>query len=525
VPNRQIAYSGEYNNPLALFAKFLYPAMGTATRMGKEFIMTDTLFPHALTFDDILLEPGYSKILPKDAVTKTQLTKNIQINIPILSAAMDTVTEARTAIAMARHGGLGFIHKNLTIEEQATEVLQVKRSETGVVVDPVTLDPDATVGEARAIMARLNISGFPVTKSGKLVGIMTNRDLRFVEGDDIKVSEIMTKEELITVNENFSIEEAKGLLQKHRIEKLLVVDNNQNLKGLMTVRDIERKKEFPLAVKDGRDRLLVGAAVGVGKDGLNRMEALHDAGVDVVVVDTAHGHSEMVLEMVRVAKKKFPSLQVIAGNVATAGATSDLIKAGADAIKVGIGPGSICTTRIVTGVGVPQVYALQQCVSVAKKAGVPIIADGGIKFSGDFVKAIGLGASTIMIGSLFAGTDESPGEIILYQGRSYKLYRGMGSLGAMRQGSKDRYFQADVEEAKKLVPEGIEGRVPYRGPLADSLYQMVGGLRSAMGYLGAKDIAEMQEKAKFVKISASGLKESHVHDVMVTKEAPNYRVN
>lgn len=487
--------------------------------------MEDNLFPVALTFDDILLKPGYSQVLPKDATTKTQLTKNIQLNIPLLSAAMDTVTEANTAIAMAQNGGLGIIHKNLTIEEQATEVTKVKRSETGMVVDPICLGPDSTVEQALAVKARHNISGFPVTENGKLVGILTNRDLRFVTDKKIKVSEVMTKDRLITVSENFTIDEAKKLLQKYRIEKLLVVDANNILKGMITVRDIERNVKFPLAVKDKLSRLLVGAAVGVGEDGMKRASALYEAQADVIVVDTAHGHSHMVLETVAAIKKKFKNIQIIAGNIATAEAARDLIKAGADALKVGIGPGSICTTRVISGVGVPQIHALRDCLSVATKAGVPVISDGGVKFSGDIVKALAVGASTVMIGSLFAGTDESPGEIILYQGRSYKLYRGMGSLGAMRQGSKDRYFQADVEEAKKLVPEGIEGRVPYRGSLADSLYQMIGGLRSAMGYVGAKDLEELRTKAQFVQITSAGLKESHVHDVIVTTEAPNYRLD
>jgi len=436
---------------------------------------------------------------------------------------------AGTAIAMAQNGGLGVMHKNMTPEEQAHEVYKVKRSETGIVVDPICLDPDSTVERALQIKAQNHISGFPVTKNGKkdgkLVGILTNRDLWFVTNKKIKVKELMTKENLITIGEKFTRQQAERLLQKHRIEKLLVVDRNKNLKGLITVRDIEKTKKYPNAVKDKMSRLLVGAAIGVGSDSMKRAEALYDAHVDVIVVDTAHGHSYMVLDMVRDIKKRFKGVQVIGGNIGTAEAARDLIKAGADGLKVGIGPGSICTTRIVSGVGIPQMYALSQCVAVAKKAGVPVISDGGIKYSGDIVKAIAIGANVVMIGSLFAGTDEAPGEIILYQGRSYKLYRGMGSLGAMRQGSKDRYFQADVTEAKKMVPEGIEGRVPYRGSLSDSLYQLMGGLRSGMGYVGAKTIDELQKKAQFVQITAAGLKESHVHDVIVTKEAPNYRID
>lgn len=487
--------------------------------------MSNNLFPEALTFDDVLLRPGHSKVSPKDIQTKTRLTKKIELNIPVLSAAMDTVTESKTAIAMAQNGGLGIIHKNMSAEDQALEVIKVKKSETGMVVDPVSLSPDATVGEARVIMDQLHISGFPVTEKGKLVGIMTNRDIRFVDNNKTKVKDVMTKDRLITVHEGFSIEEAKKLLQQFRIEKLLVVDKNNNLKGLITVRDIEKKKRFPDAVKDKLSRLIVGAAVSVGKDGYERAKVLYEAGVDVVVVDTAHGHSQAVIDEVRLIKSKLKNLEVIAGNVATAEGAKALIEAGADAIKVGMGPGSICTTRVVSGVGVPQIYALQQCLSVARKAGIPVIADGGIKYSGDISKAIGVGAETVMIGSLFAGTDEAPGEIILYQGRSYKVYRGMGSIGAMKLGSKDRYFQGDVQEARKLVPEGIEGRVPYRGPIADSVFQMIGGLKAGMGYVGAKDIPDFHKKADFIKITTHGLKESHVHDVIVTKEAPNYRVD
>lgn len=487
--------------------------------------MKKDLFPEALTFDDVLLKPGHSKVLPSEVSTKTELTKKITLNIPLLSAAMDTVTESQTAIIMAQHGGIGIIHKNLSIEEQAHEVEKVKRSETGMIVDPITLDLEDTLGKAWHIMAERHISGFPVTKAGKLVGIMTSRDIRFIHDPKIKVKDVMTKSNLVTVPETVTRAQAQELLYKHRIEKLLVVDDKKKLKGLISIKDIEKEKKFPLAAKDKRSRLIVGAATGVGPDGLRRTEALVNAGVDVVIIDTAHGHSQAVLDAVALTKKKFKNVAVIAGNIATADATKALIAAGADAVKVGVGPGSICTTRIVAGIGVPQMFALLECVEVAQKAGVPVISDGGIKYSGDVVKALAAGASTVMIGSLLAGTDESPGELILYQGRSYKRYRGMGSLGAMSGGSKDRYFQSDVHETRKLVPEGIEGRVPYRGPLADSIYQLVGGLRSGMGYVGAATLPELQRKAKFVRITQAGLKESHVHDVIVTKEAPNYRVN
>lgn len=482
-------------------------------------------FPLALTFDDILLNPGHSEILPQDADTKTQLTQNIELRIPLASAAMDTVTEAATAITMAQNGGIGIIHKNLSITEQALEVQKVKRSETGMIVDPITLSPEASIETALQVMSEKNISGFPVTENNKLVGIITNRDLRFVDNVKLKVKDIMTKEGLITVKESVTREEARKLFQQHRIEKLLVVDAAQNLKGLITVKDMEKTRLFPHAAKDAKSRLIVGAAVGVAESGLERTKALVEAGVDVIVVDTAHGHSQSVLDTVTLIKKNFPKIDLIAGNIATGAAATALIKAGADALKVGVGPGSICTTRIVSGVGVPQVHALLECVGVAKKHGIPVISDGGIKYSGDVVKALAMGASVVMIGSLFAGTDEAPGEIILYQGRSYKQYRGMGSLGAMREGSKDRYFQANVKEARKLIPEGIEGRVPYRGTLTDSIYQLVGGLKSGMGYIGAASLAELQKRAQFVQITSAGLKESHVHDVIVTKEAPNYRMD
>lgn len=482
-------------------------------------------FPEALSFDDVLLLPARSQILPSEANTKTKLTKKIKLNIPLVSAAMDTVTEARTAITMAQHGGLGVIHKNMTLEEQVLEVKKVKKSESGMVVDPLTIEPGISIGEAMEVMEQNSISGLPVATKGKLKGILTHRDLRFETNLRQKVSEVMTKDDLVTVTEKVTLKEAKNLLQKHRIEKLLVVDKKNNLKGLITVKDIEKADQFPNAVKDKLGRLLVGAAISVGKKGLESAQALYKEGVDVVIVDTAHGHSEMVLDTVKMIKKKIPALQVIAGNVATAQATRDLIRAGADGIKVGVGPGSICTTRIVTGIGVPQVTAIQNCATAAAKSKVPVIADGGIKYSGEIVKAIAAGANAIMLGSIFAGTDEAPGEIILFQGRSYKMYRGMGSIGAMSQGSKDRYFQADVKESSKFVPEGIEGRVPYKGPLADSLYQLVGGLRSGMGYLGCSDIESVRKKAGFVRITASGLRESHVHDVIITKEAPNYQVS
>lgn len=479
-------------------------------------------FSLALTFDDVLLVPAKSKVLPKDAQTKTNLTKKIQLAIPIVSSAMDTVTEAKTAITMAQHGGIGFIHKNMSIENQARQVTKVKKSESGMVVDPLTIGPEQTLEDAVDIMKKSGISGLPVTQKGKLVGILTNRDLRFLKNLKQKVSQVMTKENLITVNEKVTLDEAKALLQKYKIEKLLVVDKNKNLQGLITVRDIEKTMQFPHAVKDPLGRLMVGGAVSVGKEGLERAKALFKAGVDVIVVDTAHGHSSMVIDTVAQIKKELPRLEVIGGNIATEEAARDLIKAGADGIKIGVGPGSICTTRVVTGVGVPQVTAILNCVKVASQHGVPIISDGGIKYSGDILKALAAGADSVMIGSLFAGTDEAPGEIVLYQGRSYKSYRGMGSIGAMKEGSKDRYFQMDVEETSKYVPEGIEGRVPYRGPLANTLYQMVGGIRSGMGYLGCQTLEGVHQKAEFIRISSSGLKESHVHDVIITKEAPNY---
>ncbi|WP_457677609.1 IMP dehydrogenase [Thermovibrio sp.] len=476
----------------------------------------------ALTFDDVLLVPNYSEVLPTQVDVKTKLTKKITLNIPIMSAAMDTVTESELAIAIAREGGIGIIHKNMSIEEQAEEVDRVKRSESGMIVKPVVVRPEQTISEAEALMKKYKISGLPVVnEEGKLVGIITNRDIRFVKDYSKKIKEVMTKENLRTAPVGTTLEEAKEILQRYKIEKLPVVDEKGYLKGLITIKDIEKKEKYPNACKDELGRLMVGAAIGVGEEALRRAEALIEAGVDVIVIDTAHGHSKGVIEMVEKIKGLYPDVDVIAGNVATPEGTEALIKAGADAVKVGIGPGSICTTRIVAGVGVPQLTAVAQCSEVADKYDISIIADGGIKFSGDIAKAIGAGARVVMIGSLFAGTKESPGELILYQGRSYKVYRGMGSLGAMKKGSKDRYFQSEVEE-KKLVPEGIEGMVPYRGPLADTIHQLVGGLRAGMGYCGARNIEEMRKKARFVKITAAGLKESHVHDVIITKEAPNY---
>ena len=482
-----------------------------------------------LTFDDVLLLPARSDVLPSDVNLETILTRNISLGIPLVSAAMDTVTEAQTAIAMAQEGGLGILHKNMAPERQAIEVDKVKKSESGMIVDPITMDPDRSVSEALELMAKYRISGVPITeggkKEGKLVGILTNRDLRFETKLQRPIREVMTSKNLVTVRPGITLEEAKSRLHEHRIEKLLVVDDNYNLAGLITIKDIEKSRKYPNACKDMMGRLRVGAAVGVGDDLQMRAPALIEAGVDVLAVDTAHGHSAGVLAGVRELKKAFPDMEVIAGNVATGAAAKELVDAGADAVKVGVGPGSICTTRIVSGVGVPQVSAIQACTAAIKGSGVPIIADGGVKFSGDIVKAIAAGAHSVMIGGLFAGTDESPGELVLYQGRSYKMYRGMGSIEAMKDGSKDRYFQDDVEIEGKLVPEGIEGRVPYRGPISATVFQMVGGLRSGMGYTGTKDLEELRTKAKFVRISAAGLKESHVHDVIITKEAPNYRLD
>lgn len=475
-----------------------------------------------ITFDDILLIPNYSNVLPKEVDLTTQLTKKIKLNVPLMSAGMDTVTEARMAVAIARQGGIGIIHKNMSIEAQAEEVDKVKRSENGVITDPFSLSPEHYVYEANELMAKFRISGVPITEGTKLVGILTNRDLRFETDYNRKIKEVMTSQNLITAPEGTSLAEAKQILADHRIEKLPLVDAEGNLKGLITIKDIEKAIMYPRAAKDAQGRLLAGAAVGVTADILERVDALVRAKVDVITIDTAHGHSQGVLDTVKKVKAKYPDLQIIAGNVATAAATVALIEAGADCVKVGIGPGSICTTRVVAGVGVPQVTAIEECAEAAKPYGVPVIADGGIKYSGDIVKAIGMGASVCMMGSMLAGCEESPGEVELYQGRKYKVYRGMGSIAAMENGSKDRYFQQD---SKKLVPEGIEGRVAYKGYVADTIYQMVGGLRAGMGYAGAHSIDELREKATFVKITSAGLKESHPHDIQITKEAPNYSVD
>jgi IMP dehydrogenase len=487
--------------------------------------MLDKELREGLTFDDVLLLPAHSAILPKEADLSTWITPNISLNIPLLSAAMDTVTEARTAICMAREGGMGIIHKNLTIAEQASEVDKVKKSESGMIVDPITMRPTQKIREALEIMEKYRISGVPVTNAkGKLVGILTNRDLRFETDFDLPIAERMTKRNLVTVPVGTTLEEAREHLKHTRVEKLLVVDNERYLKGLITIKDIEKVKKYPHACKDSLGRLRVGAAVGPTEDMEARAEALLRAGADVIVIDTAHGHSQGVIEGVLRLRSCFPRIELIAGNIATAAAAEVLIKAGADAVKVGIGPGSICTTRIVAGVGVPQISAIADVARITRKKGIPLIADGGIKYSGELPKAIAAGADVIMIGSLFAGTDESPGETILYQGRTYKSYRGMGSLGAMKQGSKDRYFQGDVENEVKLVPEGIEGRVPYRGPLSSTIHQLMGGLRSGMGYTGCRTLKELQENASFLRITNAGLRESHVHDVAITHEAPNYRV-
>ncbi len=478
----------------------------------------------SLTFDDVLLVPNYSAVLPKEVEVSTQLTRTIRLNIPLVSAAMDTVTESRTAICMAQEGGIGIIHKNMSISEQALEVDKVKKSESGMIINPITMHPDQKIYEAMEIMKKYRISGVPITKEGKLVGILTNRDLRFEKRLDEKISTVMTKDRLITVPVGTTLEQAKEILHKNRIEKLLVVDQHNNLKGLITIKDIEKMRKYPNSCKDSLGRLRVGAAIGPGKDREARTEALVRAGVDVLVVDTAHGHSKDVLEAIRDTKENYPDIQVIGGNVATKEGALDLIKAGADAIKVGVGPGSICTTRVIAGVGVPQLSAILETAEISERNGVPIIADGGIKFSGDITKALAAGAHSVMIGNLFAGTDETPGEIVLYQGRSYKVYRGMGSLEAMKEGSKDRYYQEGVESDSKLVPEGIEGRVPYRGALSFCIQQLIGGLKAGMGYLGAKDIQDLKRKARFIRITPSGLRESHVHDVIITKEAPNYRL-
>jgi IMP dehydrogenase len=472
-----------------------------------------------LTFDDVLLVPSKSDVLPREVEVSTYLTRNIKLNIPIVSSGMDTVTEARMAIAIAREGGIGVIHKNMSIEQQANEIDKVKRSEHGIIVDPIFLSPQNTLQDAYNLMEKYHISGVPVTDGHKLVGILTNRDLRFETNLARKIMECMTTERLITAPVGTSLEDAKELLRKHRIEKLPLVDAGNNLKGLITIKDIEKAQKYPNSAKDSRGRLLVAAAVGVGSDMLDRVAAIVSAKVDVIVIDTAHGHSRGVIEAVKTIKNKYPDIDLIAGNVATAQATRDLIEAGADAVKVGIGPGSICTTRVIAGIGVPQITAVLNCSAAAREYQVPVIADGGIKYSGDIVKAIAAGASTVMLGNLFAGTEESPGETIIYQGRSYKVYRGMGSLGAMAQGSKDRYFQENMD---KLVPEGIEGRVPYKGVLADTVFQLVGGLRAGMGYCGVRNILELIMDSQFIRITGAGLKESHPHDINITKESPNY---
>ncbi len=479
----------------------------------------------ALTFDDVLLQPAHSILLPKEADLKTKLTRDISLNIPLLSAAMDTVTEARLAISLASEGGIGIVHKNMPIEQQAAEVRKVKKFESGVVKDPITVGPDTPISKVIELTRTQHISGVPVVSGEQLVGIITSRDLRFETDFDASVASIMTpKERLVTVKENAPQSEIIDLLRQHRIEKVLVVNDDFALRGMVTVKDIQKSKDYPDACKDSDGQLLVGAAVGTGPGTEDRVSALVDAGVDVIIVDTAHGHSQYVLDMVQWVKGSYPTVQVIGGNIATKEAAQDLVKAGADAVKVGIGPGSICTTRIVAGVGVPQISAISNVAAGLKGSGVPMIADGGIRYSGDIAKAIAAGANAVMIGSLFAGTEEAPGEIELYQGRSYKSYRGMGSLGAMQQGSSDRYFQDNDEEQNKLVPEGIEGRVPYKGSLNVIVHQLLGGLRSSMGYVGCADIAAMHSKAKFVRVTNSGIRESHVHDVAITKEAPNYRI-
>ncbi|MEK6195200.1 MAG: IMP dehydrogenase [Deltaproteobacteria bacterium] len=479
----------------------------------------------AYSFDDVLLIPSYSAVLPRDVDVKTRLTKNINLNIPLVSAAMDTVTEARASISMAREGGMGFIHRNMSIERQTLEVDRVKKSESGMIVDPVTIHPEKKVKAVLELMEKYRISGVPVTEGDKLVGIVTNRDLRFETDTEKMISEVMTRDNLVTVSDGISLEDSKKLLHEHRIEKLLVVDKKGRLTGMITIKDIEKIKKYPDACKDHMGRLRVGAAVGVGEDMQIRTESLMRAGADVIVIDTSHGHSENVIKAVKTLKGDFQDIELVAGNVGTAEGAEDLIKAGVDAVKIGIGPGSICTTRIVAGVGIPQMTAIMNCRAASEKSNVPLIADGGIKFSGDVSKAIGAGAHTVMIGGLFAGTEESPGESIFFQGRSYKVYRGMGSIEAMKKGSKDRYYQGDDEEDAKLVPEGIVGRVPYRGTLSSNIQQLVGGLKAGMGYLGCRTIDDLRKNARFMKISAAGLRESHVHDVIITKEAPNYRLD
>jgi IMP dehydrogenase len=490
-----------------------------------EAIMTNIPPEAAYSFDDVLLVPNYSDVLPSECDTRTQLTKEITLNVPVISAAMDTVTESETAISMAREGGIGIIHRNITAEQQAVEVDKVKKSESGMIVDPVTISPEKPVSEVFKLMSKYKISGVPVVDNGKLVGIITNRDLRFENNPERPVKEVMTKDNLVKVREGITLEDSKAKLHEYRIEKLLVVDANEKLTGMITIKDIEKIKKYPYACKDSIGRLRVGAAIGVGEEMMARVDMLVAAGADVLCIDTSHGHSKNVIDSVKMIKEKYPDQQVIAGNVATAKGAEALVEAGVDAIKIGIGPGSICTTRIVAGVGVPQLTAIMNCRSVSKKTGVPLIADGGIKFSGDLVKAIGAGANCVMLGSLLAGTEESPGDTILYQGRTYKAYRGMGSIEAMKAGSKDRYYLGDNDGDDDLIPEGIVGRVPYKGTIAENINQLTGGIKAGMGYVGARTIDELREKARFVKISPAGLRESHVHDVIITQEAPNYRLD
>ncbi|HXN06550.1 MAG TPA: IMP dehydrogenase [Nitrospiria bacterium] len=490
--------------------------------MKEEEKVSDKVIETGLTFDDVLLVPAYSNVLPKDADTATHLTENISLNIPIVSSAMDTVTESRLAIALAREGGLGIIHRAFSIKEQATQVEQVKKSESGMIIDPITIAPEQKLGDVVALMNQHHISGVPVVQGNRLVGIITNRDIRFEKKMNQKVSEVMTKENLITVPEGTTLEESREILQKNRIEKLPVVNKKGELKGLITIKDIEKQIAYPNACKDKLGRLRAGAAVGVGRDSMERVDALVKVGVDVIIVDTAHGHAQSVLDTVKAVRRKYAKLEIIGGNVATGEAAQALIKAGVNAVKVGVGPGSICTTRIVAGAGVPQITAIMNAVSVASKAKIPVIADGGIKFSGDITKAIAAGAHSVMIGGMFAGTEESPGETIIFQGRSYKVYRGMGSLGAMERGGRDRYFQENQPESK-LVPEGIEGRVAYKGSLSAIVYQLVGGLRAGMGYCGCGSIEALRKNGKFIRLTTAGLRESHAHDVIITKEAPNYR--
>lgn len=476
-----------------------------------------------ITFDDILLLPARSNVLPKNADTRTRLTPQIALNIPLVSAAMDTVTEADLAIAIAREGGIGIIHKNMSIEAQAAEVDKVKRSESGMILKPISMSPNHAIGDAIEVMNKFHISGIPIVEDDRLVGILTNRDLRFETNLNLKIKDVMTKDNLITAPVGTTLEQAEQILQRHRIEKLPVVDEQRRLKGLITVKDIQKKRKYPLAAKDIHGRLRVGAAIGIGPEAEERARALIEAGVDVIVIDTAHGHSQGVISMVKRMKQLFSGMEIIAGNIGTAAAAEDLIQAGADAVKVGIGPSGICTTRVVTGVGVPQITAIMECAAVCQKYNIPLIADGGIKLSGDIAKAIAAGADTVMIGNLFAGTQESPGETIFLEGRSYKVYRGMGSIEAMKRGSSDRYFQ-ESSDATKLVPEGIEGRVPYRGPISDTIFQMIGGLKSAMGYCGVATLAELKAKARFIKVSQATIRENHPHSVIITKEAPNYKL-